>query len=133
MAQKTERVSARVPEKLVRDLEGIMEKEGIDSISECLRECIEEYIKLKSTPISIENILVDVGVDILFDIDNLVDIGRVSDRSEAFHTAIKSWTEHQVDKYLLGRLEYLNLVSETKSQIINAREEKKNHSQLKSP
>jgi metal-responsive CopG/Arc/MetJ family transcriptional regulator len=133
MAQKTERVSARVPEQLVRDLEGIMEKEGIDSISECLRECIEEYVKLKSTPISIENILVDVGVDILSDIDNLVDIGRVSDRSEAFHSAIKSWTELQVDKYLLGRTEYLKLVRETKSQIINAREEKRNHSHLKSP
>jgi metal-responsive CopG/Arc/MetJ family transcriptional regulator len=133
MAQKTERVSARVPERLVRDLEGIMEKEGIDSISECLRECIEEYIKLKSTPISIENILVDVGVDILSDIDNLVDIGRVSGRSEAFHTAIKSWTEQQVDKYLLGRAEYSKVVGETKSQIINAREEKKNHSQLNSP
>jgi hypothetical protein len=78
MAQKTERVSARVPERLVRDLESIMDKEGLDSISECLRECIEEYIKLKSTLTSTENIIVDIGMDILSDIDNLVDIGRVS-------------------------------------------------------
>ncbi len=133
MAQKTERVSARVPERLVRDLEGIMEKKGIHSVSVCLRECLEEYIKSNSTPISNENILIDIGVDILSDIDNLVDIGRVSGRSEAFHSAIKSWTEQQVDKYLLGRVDYSNLVRETKSQIINAREEKKNHSHLKSP
>lgn len=133
MAQKTERVSARVPERLVRDLEGIMENKGIDSISECLRDCIEEYVKLNSTPISNENVLIDIGVDILSDIDNLVDIGRVSGRSEAFHSAIKSWTEQQVDKFILGRVEYSKIVGETKSQILNAREEKRNHSQYKSP
>jgi metal-responsive CopG/Arc/MetJ family transcriptional regulator len=133
MAQKDERVSARVPEQLVRDLEGIMEKEGIDSMSECLRDCIENYIKLKSKLTSTEYVLIEVGEDILSDIDNLVDIGRVSGRSEAFQSAIKSWCEQQVDKYLLGRKEYLKLVSETKSQLINAREEKRNHSQLKSP
>jgi hypothetical protein len=82
---------------------------------------------------STENIIVDIGMDILSDIDNLVDIGRVSSRKEAFHTAIKSWTELQVDKFLLGRTEYSKLVGEAKSQILNAREEKINHSQLKSP
>ncbi len=133
MAQKTERVSARVPERLVRDLEGIMEKKGIDSISECLRECIEEYIKLNSVPISSENIIIDIGADILSDIDNLVDIGRVSGRPEAFRHAIKSWTEKQVDRFLLGRAEYSKLVGEAKSRILSTREEKKNHSQLQSP
>jgi metal-responsive CopG/Arc/MetJ family transcriptional regulator len=133
MAQKTERVSARVPESLVRDLEGIMEKKGIGSMSQCLRECLDEYIRLNSMPLSSENVIIDVGVDILSDIDNLVDIGRVSGRSEAFHAAIKSWTEQQVDKYLLGRKEFSTLVGESKSQVINAREEKKNHSHYNLP
>lgn len=125
MASKTARVSARVPEELVRRLEGIMDHEGLASMSECVRECIEEYINLKSTQLSTENIVIDIGEDILSDIDNLVDIGRVSSRREAFKYAIKSWTEYQVEKYILSREKYFKTVADTKSKILESRVQKK--------
>ena len=133
MASKTARVSARVPEELVRRLEGIMDCEGIASMSECVRECIEEYINLKSTKLSTENIVIDIGEDILSDIDNLVDIGRVSSREEAFKHAIKSWSEYQVDKYILSREKYFKSVAETKSKILESRVQKKLTSYYKRP
>lgn len=133
MASKTSRVSARVPEELVRKLEDIMDREGIDSVSKCIRECIEEYIKLKTTPISSQKIVFDIGEDILSDIDNLVDIGRVSNREEAFKYAIKTWTESHVDKYLLKRERYFKSVGETKTQILESRIQKKINSYHDSP
>lgn len=133
MASKTARVSARVPEELVRRLEGIMDKEGIGSISECLRECIEEYIKLKTTRLSTENMVIDIGEDILSDIDNLVDIGRVSSREEAFKHAVKSWAESQVDKYILGRGKYFKTIAETKTRILEGREQRKINSYYEAP
>jgi metal-responsive CopG/Arc/MetJ family transcriptional regulator len=133
MASKTSRVSARVPEELVRKLEGIMDREGIGSISECVRECIEEYIKLKTIYLSTENIFIDIGEDILSDIDNLVDIGRVSGREEAFKHAIKSWTESQMDRYVLGREKYSKTVVETKSRILEDRGQRKISSYYEKP
>ncbi|UCE38567.1 MAG: ribbon-helix-helix protein, CopG family [Thermoplasmata archaeon] len=133
MVQKTQRVSARVPEELVRRLEGIMDKEGITSISEGLRECIEEYIRLKQIHLSTENIIIDIGEDILSDVDNLVDIGRISGREEAFHHAIKSWTESQVEKYIVGREKYSKTITQTKSKILETREQKKLNSYYKMP
>ncbi|UCE74682.1 MAG: ribbon-helix-helix protein, CopG family [Methanomassiliicoccales archaeon] len=133
MASKTSRVSARVPEELVRSLEGIMDEEGISSISECLRECIEEYINLKTTRFSTEKIVIDIGEDILSDIDNLVDIGRVSGREEAIKHAIKSWTESHVERYILGRERYFKTVAETKGRILESRGQSKINSYLKSP
>ncbi len=133
MVSKTARVSARVPEELVRTLEGIMDQEGISSISECLRECIEEYIKLKASRISTENILIDIGEDILSDIDNLVDIGRVSKREEAFKYAIKSWTESQVEKYILKREKFSKNVAQTKAQILESHGQRKLNSYFSSP
>ena len=132
MASKTSRVSARVPEELVRKLEDTMDREGIGSISECLRECIEEYIKLKTTPPSTKNIVIDIGQDILSDIDNLVDIGRISSREEAFKHAIKIWTESQVDRYLLKREGYLEAIAETKTRILESRSQR-NSSNYESP
>ncbi|UCG68891.1 MAG: ribbon-helix-helix protein, CopG family [Thermoplasmata archaeon] len=133
MAQNKARVSARVPEELVRKLEGIMDKEGIVSISECVRDCIEEYIKLKTGYISTENVVVDIGEDILSDIDNLVDIGRISGREEAFKHAIKTWTESQVEKYLLGRDKYYKQVAQTKTRILEDRGQRKINSYYKRP
>jgi len=133
MVSKTARVSARVPEELVRRLEGFMDNEGIESISEFLRDCIEEYIKLKTTCLSTQNIIVDIGEDILSDIDNLVDIGRISSREEAFKHAIKSWTESQVDRYILGREKYFKTVAETKSKILESRGQRKIHSYFETP
>jgi metal-responsive CopG/Arc/MetJ family transcriptional regulator len=124
MASKTSRVSARVPEDLIRRLEDVMDREGIASISMVLRECIEEYIKLKTTCFSTEKILIDIGEDILSDIDNLVDIGRVSGRGEAFRHAIKSWTEAEVERYLIKRDKYSRTISETKSKILTQRSQK---------
>ncbi len=133
MASKTARVSARVPEDLVRKLEGIMDKEGIASISECLRDCIEEYIRLKTTRLSTEKIVIEIGEDILSDIDNLVDIGRVSGREEAFKNAIKSWAESEVEKYILKREDYLKSVAQTKIKILETRSQKYLSSEYKSP
>ena len=124
MASKTSRVSARVPEELVRKLEGIMDTEGISSVSECLRECIEEFIKLKTTSLSTQNIVVDIGEDILSDIDNLVDIGRVSNREEAFKHAIKSWTESQFERYILKRENFFKSTAETKTRILEVKSQK---------
>ena len=121
MVSKTARVSARVPEELVRKLEGIMDSEGIFSTSECLRECIEEYIRLKTTQFSTEKMVIDIGKDILEDIDNLVDIGRVSGRTEAFRHAIKTWTESEVEKYLLKRKKYSEAISDSKARILDMR------------
>lgn len=133
MASKTARVSARVPEELVRRLEGFMDNEGIESISEFLRDCIEEYIKLKTTRLSTQNIIVDIGEDILSDIDNLVDIGRVSSREEAFKHAIKSWTESQIDRYILDREKYFKTVAEIKSKILESRGQRKIYSYFETP
>ncbi len=133
MASKTSRVSARVPEDLIRRLEDVMDREGIASISLVLRECIEEYIKLKTTPFSTEKILVDIGADILSDIDNLVDIGRVAGRNEAFRHAIKTWTEAEVEKYLVKREKYSKTISETKSKILDQRSQKRINSYYERP
>ena len=133
MASKTARVSARVPEELVRRLEGIMDKEGIGSISECVRECIEEFIKLKTTRISTEKIIIDIGGDILSDIDNLVDIGRVSSREEAFRHALKSWTESQVEMYILNREGYFKTIAKTKTRILEGKSQKRFSSDYESP
>ncbi|UCF08690.1 MAG: ribbon-helix-helix protein, CopG family, partial [Thermoplasmata archaeon] len=124
MTQKTARVTARVPEELLRQLEGIMDRESIDSISEALRQCIETYITTKTTSLSAESIVIDIGMDILSDIDTLVDIGRVSDREEAFKYAIKTWTETHMEKYVVKRDKLYKTVADTKSKILEARGQK---------
>jgi hypothetical protein len=101
-----------------------MDREGISSYSEVLRSCIEEYIRLKTTTFSSQKILIDVGEDLLSDIDNLVDIGRVATREEAFSHAIKVWTEAEVEKYLVKRDRYSKAVSDAKTKILAQRNQK---------
>jgi metal-responsive CopG/Arc/MetJ family transcriptional regulator len=133
MASKTSRVSARVPEDIIRKLEDVMDREGKTSISECLRDCIEEYIKLKTTSFSTDKIVIAIGEDILSDIDNLVDIGRISGREEAFHYAIKTWTEGEVERYLLKRERYSKIISEAKTKILSQRSQKQLNSFYERP
>ncbi len=121
MAQKTARVTARVPEELLRQLEHIMDIEGIDSLSEGLRICIEEYIRLKTSPESAEKIAIDIGKAILEDIDFLVSLGRVSSREEAFRYAIKSWTEAHYEKYVTKGARLEKAAQETQSRTLERR------------
>ena len=124
MAQKTARVTARVPEELLRHLEHIMDKENIDSISEGLRICIEEYIKLKTSPESSEKIALDIGKAILEDIDLLVQLGRVSSREEAFRYAIKTWTEDHFEKYVTRSAKLEKAAQETQERTLERRGQK---------
>ena len=133
MASKTARVSARIPEELLRRLEGIMDNEGMDSISECVRECIEEFIKLKTTQFSTKKIVFDVGEDVLDDIKHLVDIGRVSDMEEAFKIAVRSWAESNVQRFLLDRERYVKTISKSKSKILEDRSQRQLGSFYESP
>ena len=133
MASKTARVSARIPEGLLRELEGIMDKEGIDSMSECVRECIEEFIQLKTTRFSTKKIIVDVGEDILDDVKHLMDIGRVSNMEEAFKNAIRSWTEYNVQRYLLDREKYDKTIAKTKGKILDDKSQRQLSSYYESP
>jgi Arc/MetJ-type ribon-helix-helix transcriptional regulator len=130
---KNSRVSARVPEKLVRELENIIEREGYGSMSICLRDCIEEFIKLKTSYHSTEKLLVTLGKDVLSDIDNLVDIGRVSDREEAFKHAVKDWAEMQMDKYLLQREMLMKKIDDNKSKLLESRARMEDELQHKTP
>ena len=124
MAQKTARVTARVPEDLLRHLEHIMDIENIDSLSEGLRICIEEFINLKTTHESSDKIMVDIGKAILEDIDLLVHLGRVSSREEAFKFAIKTWTEEHFEKYVTKAAKLEKAASETQSRILERRGQK---------
>ena len=58
----------------------------------------------------------DIGCAVLSDIDNLVDIGRVSGRKEAFHHAIKSWTESQIERYIIQRKKYFESIERQKKE-----------------
>jgi len=124
MAQKTARVTARLPEELLRHLEHIMDKKGIGSISEGLRICIEEYIRLKTSPESSEKIAIDIGKAILEDIDLLVLMGRVSSREEAFRYAIKTWTEDHYEKYVTGAAQLEKAAQETQERTLERRGQK---------
>ncbi len=130
---KTSRVSARVPEKFVRELETIIENEGFSSMSTCLRACIEEFIKLKKYHHSSEKLLIALGKDIISDIDNLVDIGRVTDREEAIKHAVKDWTEIQVEKYLLDRELYSEKIGQNKTKLLESRAKMSTEMRHKTP
>ena len=124
MAQKTARVTARVPEGLLRQLEHVMDLEGIDSLSEGLRICIEEYIGLKTSPESSDKIMIDIGKAILEDIDFLVELGRVSSREEAFRFAIKTWTESHFDKYVTKGAKLESAAREIQTRTLERRSQK---------
>ncbi len=124
MVQKTARVTARLPEDLLRHLEHIMDIEGIDSISEGLRLCIEEYITLKTSLESSEKIAIDIGKAILEDIDFLVHLGRVSSREEAFRHAVKTWTEEHFQKYVTKAAEIEKAAQETQDRTLERRGQK---------
>jgi Arc/MetJ-type ribon-helix-helix transcriptional regulator len=133
MAQKTARVTARVPEELVRRLENVMELENIDSVSQCLRACIEAYLDLKTTLPSTQKISLELGEDILDDINHLVDIGRINNLEDACRSAIINWTEEQVNRYILNRDRYDRLIIRTKERILEDRAQRKLISYYKSP
>ncbi len=124
MAQKTARVTARVPEDLLRHLEHIMDIEGIHSLSEGLRICIEEFINLKTTLESSDKIAIDIGKAVLEDIDFLVQLGRVSSREEAFRYAIKTWTEEHFEKYVTKGAKLEKAARDTMDRILERRGQK---------
>ena len=133
MAQKTARVTARVPEDLLRHLEHIMDIENIDSLSEGLRICIEEYITLKTSLESSEKIAIDIGRAILEDIDFLVHLGRVSSREEAFRYAIKTWTEEHFEKYVTKAAKLEKAAQETQARTLERRGQKQLTSYYQKP
>ena len=124
MTQKTARVTARVPEDLLRHLEHIMDIQGIDSLSEGLRVCIEDFIRLRTTPESSDKIMIDIGKAILEDIDFLVQLGRVSSREEAFRYAIKTWTEEHFEKYVTKGAKLEKAARDTMDRILERRGQK---------
>ncbi len=91
-------IGARVPEELKLKLEEISEREG-KTVSEILRELIEEYVELKEEEWRKVKLCVKVPDKIYKQMEMFVDYGYYTDVQDAINTALRLWLRVEKREY----------------------------------
>ncbi len=99
----TERVTTRITMDQTEALEEIVQKEGLGSKSDAIREAIDEYIEGRSDPRGTQTVSTKVPKKVLEELDKLVEDGTIMDREEGVRIALRHFVMADAD-YFVNRV-----------------------------
>jgi len=103
MPPKPARLNLRVPEDLVDMLDEIRERKGLKSISDVVREALDNYADNEFDSWNSGKVNVRIPKVALEDLEGLVMAGDATDIQQAINFALRDWIEERKQYLLEGR------------------------------
>ncbi len=99
MVDTSERVTVRIPQELLEKLKRIQETEGTATISDTIREGLEQYIELHLPPQNVRKVVVELSRQDNNRLEEFVREGNSVSVDDAVRSAVR--------EYIRGRIEQL--------------------------
>lgn len=103
MPSKSARLNMRVSDETVRTLEEIMERRGLGSISDVMREALDRYIDDEGDAWNSGIVKVKIPKLMLEDLEDLIMAGDAIDVQQAVNFALREYIETRKQYLLQGR------------------------------
>jgi len=100
MVDTSERVTVRIPEELLEKLKRIQEEKGTATISDTIREGLEQYIELHLPPHHIRKVVVELSRRDNSRLEEFVREGNSVSVDDAVRSAVREYIRSRLD--LLG-------------------------------
>ncbi len=100
MVDTSERVTVRIPQELLEKLKRIQEAKGTPTISDTIREGLEQYIELHLPPQNVRKVVVELSRQDNNRLEEFVREGNSVSVDDAVRSAVR--------EYIRGRLEQLS-------------------------
>lgn len=113
MTTKSARLNIRLPVDDLQELEAVREREGVQSVSDVVREAIGAYLHDEASTWNSEKIKAIVPGALLEDVEMFVSSGDATDISQAVTLALAGWVEEKKRYYLEGKEALRQKVSES--------------------
>jgi Arc/MetJ-type ribon-helix-helix transcriptional regulator len=97
MVDTSERVTVRIPQELIEKLKQIQEGQGSPTISDTIREALEQYIELHLPPQNVRKVVVELSRQDNNRLEAFVREGNSVSVDDAVRSAVR--------EYIRGRLE----------------------------
>jgi Arc/MetJ-type ribon-helix-helix transcriptional regulator len=103
MSTKTQRLNVRLPEDDLRELEAIRQRNGLQTVSDVVREALTTYLDEESATWNSEKVTTIVPAALMEDVEMFIASGDASDVSQAITLALTGWVEDRKRYYLEGK------------------------------
>ena len=99
MADTSERVTVRIPQELLEKLKQLQQAKGTPTISDTIREGLEQFIELHLPPQNVRKVVVELSRQDNSRLEEFVREGNSVSVDDAVRSAVR--------EYIRGRLEHL--------------------------
>jgi metal-responsive CopG/Arc/MetJ family transcriptional regulator len=103
MSTKTQRLNVRLPEDDLRELEAIRQRNGLQTVSDVVREALTTYLDEESATWNSEKVTTIIPAALMEDVEMFIASGDASDVSQAITLALTGWVEDRKRYYLEGK------------------------------
>jgi len=98
MVDTSERVTVRIPEELLEKLKRIQEERGTATISDTIREGLEQYIELHLPPHHIRKVVVELSRRDNSRLEEFVREGNSVSVDDAVRSAVREYIRSRIDQ-----------------------------------
>ncbi len=98
MADTSERVTVRIPQELLEKLKHIQEAKGTATISDTIREGLEQYIELNLPPQHIRKVVVELSKQDNSRLEEFVREGNSVSVDDAVRSAVREYIRSRIDQ-----------------------------------
>ncbi len=99
MSSDTRRITVRIPEKMVEELECIVDKSDYANMSEAIRAALESFIDTMNAPEYISQITVKLPKKKVDEIQSLVTEGDSISVDDAIRNAVREYVRGRIKEY----------------------------------
>jgi len=103
MSTKTQRLNVRLPEDDLRELEAIRQRNGLQTVSDVVRQALTTYLDEESATWNSEKVTTIIPAALMEDVEMFIASGDASDVSQAITLALTGWVEDRKRYYLEGK------------------------------
>jgi Arc/MetJ-type ribon-helix-helix transcriptional regulator len=103
MVDTSERVTVRIPQELLEKLKRIQELKGTSTISDTIREGLEQFIELSLPPQHIRKVVVELSRQDNSRLEEFVRDGNSVSVDDAVRSAVREYIRSRIDQLGPGR------------------------------
>jgi metal-responsive CopG/Arc/MetJ family transcriptional regulator len=102
MVDTSERVTVRIPEELLEKLKRIQDTKGTATISDTIREGLEQYVELHLPPTHIRKVVVELSRRDNNRLEEFVREGNSVSVDDAVRSAVREYIRSRIDQLTPG-------------------------------
>jgi Arc/MetJ-type ribon-helix-helix transcriptional regulator len=103
MVDTSERVTVRIPQELIEKLKQIQETKSSPTISDTIREALEQYIELHLPPQNVRKVVVELSRQDNSRLEAFVREGNSVSVDDAVRSAVREYIRGRLEQFGTGR------------------------------